>query len=72
MNKSIRSSTKMKKTQEQMFYDAGSKSGELNNAFMELINHPTNPMTNSDLRELIKRRPEVYGRFSGFIGKLKD
>ena len=45
---------------------------EQNEVFLELVNHPTNPMTNRDLERLIERRPDRYGRFAGFVGKLKD
>ena len=55
------------KTQKQMCDEAHRKISDLNNAFMELVNHPTNPMTKSDLESLIKRRPTVYGRFSKFL-----
>jgi len=60
------------KTQAQMFYDAVNKSGERDRAFLELINHPTNPMTNADLKALIIRHPSRYGKYAGFIGKLAD
>jgi hypothetical protein len=60
------------KTQKQLFTESQQKVFDLNRAFMELVNDPVNPMTNADLTALIKRKPEKYGRFSGFIGKLKD
>ena len=62
----------MAKTQKQMYYEAERHSANLNQAFMDMVNHPTNPLTNSDLRKLIERRPDTYGRFQNFIGKLKD
>ena len=55
-----------------MYYQERKKIEDLNRTFMELINDKDNPMTNSDLSELIKKRPGIYGRFSRFIGKLKD
>ena len=58
------------KTQCQMWRDAEKHSAELNRAFMELVSDKQNPLTNADLIALIKKRPEVYGRFAGFIGKL--
>lgn len=61
-----------KPTQEQMYYAAEKRSADLNNAMMELIKDKDNPLTNADLQALIDRRPEVYGRFSGFLGKLPD
>lgn len=60
------------KTQGQMFWDAHDKIAGLNAAFMDLVNDPANPMTNDDLRKLIKKSPDIYGRFAGFIGKLAD
>jgi len=60
------------KTQKEMFLGAHDNIAGLNTAFMDLVNDPANPMTNEDLRKLIERRPEVYGRFAGFIGKLAD
>ncbi len=58
--------------QEQMFYASVRSIADLNAAFLELIDHPTNPMTNDDLRKLIARRPGTYGRFMGFLEKLRD
>ena len=40
--------------------------------FMDLVNHPTNPLTKSDLAALIAKRPNTYGRFAGFMDKLPD
>lgn len=59
------------KTQHQLFYEAQHKMFEQNRAFMDMVNDPVNPMTNADLEALIKRKPEKYSRFSGFLGKLK-
>lgn len=59
-------------TQEQMYYAAEKRSADLNNAMMEAMTDPHNPLTNADLQALIDKRPEVYGRFSGFLGKLPD
>lgn len=28
-----------------------------------------NPITDGELRKLIAKRPEVYGRFAGYLGK---
>lgn len=59
------------KTQYQQYETARQKIAERDNAFMNMINHPTNPMTNSDLEKLILKRPEIYGKYKNFIGKLK-
>lgn len=58
------------KSQIEMWRDAERHSADLNAAFQELATHPTNPLTAADLSALIARRPEVYGRFSGFVAKL--
>jgi hypothetical protein len=60
------------KSQKQFYYDAESKAARLNQAFLELINHPTNPLTKSDLVSLIARRPEQYSRFAGFLKGMKE
>jgi len=60
------------KTQKEMFYTAHGKTARLNTVFMDLVNDPANPITNEDLKKLIARKPEVYGRFAGFIGKLAN
>jgi hypothetical protein len=59
-------------TQKQFYELARRRISQQNEAFMELVNHPTNPMTNLDLKLLIQKRPEIYGKFAGFLGKLKD
>ena len=59
------------KTQMQLYKEAERKLAEANEAFMDMVNDPDNPMTNDDLERLIARWPERYGRFSGFLGKLK-
>lgn len=59
------------KTQMQLYQEAERKLAEANEAFMDMVNDPVNPMTNDDLERAIARWPERYGRFSGFLGKLK-
>ena len=59
------------KTQMQLYQEAERKLAEANEAFMDMVNDPVNPLTNDDLERLIARWPERYGRFSGFFGKLK-
>jgi len=59
------------KTQLQMYREAERKLADANEAFMDMVKDPVNPMTNDDLERLIARWPERYGRFSGFLGKLK-
>ena len=64
--------TQTQKTQYQLYREAQRAISDTDRLFMELISHPTNPMTNKDLETLIARHPHRYGRFSGFLGKLKD
>jgi capsid protein len=42
----------------------------VNATFMELVNHPTNPLTREDLAANIERRPALWGRFAGFLKTL--
>lgn len=58
------------KSQYSLFWDEHRKIADLNRAVMDLINDPVNPMTDADLRSLIEKRPNIYGRFSGFVGML--
>lgn len=58
------------KSQRQMFYDATSAAGERDATFMQLVNHPTNPLTKEDLEANIKRRPSLWSRYAGFLSKL--
>lgn len=60
------------KTQMQMFEESQQRLFSAHQAFMDMVNHPTNPMTNQDLERLIVRWPERYGRFSNWLGILKD
>lgn len=57
-------------TQLQIFELERRKIAALNEAFMELVNHATNPMTREDLESLIAKRPQRYARFAGFLDKL--
>lgn len=59
------------KTQKQMFYDAHNKLADVDKTFMEMLKGD-HPITNSELERLIKLRPSVWSRYSGFIGKLND
>ncbi len=59
------------KTQMQMYREVEQKIFRENQAFMDMVNDPVNPLTNDDLERLIARWPERYGRFSSFLGKLK-
>jgi len=58
------------KTQLQIFYEEDRKIGDGNELFMEMVRDGT--MTNQSLAAMIKRRTQKWGRFAGFIGKLKD
>lgn len=58
------------RTQEQMFRAAQRLEARLNEAFLDLVAHPTNPLTRADLEALIKRKPNVYGRFTNWLSRL--
>lgn len=60
----------MSKTQLQHFTESQHKIFDGNRAFLEMVNHPTNPMTREDLEALLRRRPAVYGRFAGYLDML--
>ena len=60
------------KTQYKMYQEAEQRIFDRNNAFLEMVNDPVNPLTNQDLERLIARFPVRWARFSGFVGKLKD
>lgn len=55
------------KTQIQHYYAEQKKIAELNKLFFELVHDPVNPMTNDDLKSLIKRHPSRYSRFAGYV-----
>ncbi|MDD2751016.1 hypothetical protein [Acidithiobacillus sp.] len=57
-------------SQMQHYWAAHHKIAAQDRAFMEMVTDPVNPITDHDLEALIAKRPEVYGRFSNFIGKL--
>ncbi len=53
----------------QMYYAAVRRDGELNELFLELVR---DGMTRDELQKLIDKRPERYGRFSGWLEKLPE
>lgn len=61
----------MTPTQEQMYYQAQRRSAEINLTFLDMLKGDA-PLTNAELQANIDKRPELWGRFAGFIGKLKD
>lgn len=54
------------------FEIAHRKIADQNIAFMEMVTHPTNPITREDLTRLIALRPERYGRFEGWLKVLSS
>jgi len=53
-----------------MYYAAERRAAERDQAFMDLVRHPTNPLTREDLEANIRRRPALWGRYAGFLDKL--
>ena len=59
-----------KKTQKDLYYEASRKVSDVDCAMLDLL-YGTNPITDEELSKLIKKRPNIYGRFAGYIGKRK-
>lgn len=57
-------------SQAQHFELARRTLADTNRTFMELVNHPTNPITREDLAANIARRPALWARYAGFLSKL--
>ena len=57
-------------SQAQLFYSASRRCGDADATFMELVNHPTNPLTREDLEANILRRPALWRRYAGFLTVL--
>lgn len=57
-------------SQAQHFEIARRRIADADHTFMELVNHPTNPMTREDLAANIARRPSLWSRYAGFLDKL--
>lgn len=57
-------------TQAQHFEIARRRIADADRTFMELVNHPANPMTREDLAANIARRPSLWSRYAGFLDKL--
>ena len=56
--------------QVQMYYAAERRAAERDGTFLELVNHPTNPLTREDLEANIRRRPELWSRYAGWLDSL--
>jgi len=58
------------KSQLQIYREVERQIGAGNALFLELVDHPTNPITRADLEAMIARRPERWGRFAPWLEKL--
>ena len=56
--------------QKQMYYQAVRKQTDADLVFMEMIKHPTDPLTADELRRLIAKYPQRWKRYEGFIPLL--
>ena len=56
-------------TQKQMYYKAHRKLADANQHVMEMINHPTNPLTKDDLHKLANRFPERWEKYRNLLGE---
>jgi len=54
------------KTQHQLYSEAQQKLAKKHETFMEIMRGP-NPLTQDELRLLIKKRPEAYGCYATFL-----
>lgn len=57
--------------QRAQFDKAQQFSAGLNNTFLEIMNGP-NPLTPQEIRKLIDKRPEVYGRFEAWASPKEE
>lgn len=58
------------RTQLEHYENARRRLADADQTFMELVSHPTNPLTRDDLAANIKRRPELWARYAGWLEKL--
>ncbi len=59
------------RSQMRSFYAAHDNIAGGNEAMLDLL-FGSNPITDDELRKLIEKRPNVYGRFSGYLGKREN
>lgn len=55
-------------SQKQMFEAARRRSASADQTMLDLLYGP-NPISDDELRRLIAKRPEVYGKYKGYLGK---
>ena len=55
-------------SQRDLYYDAERRAADLNAAMLDLL-YGINPITDAELSALIRKRPGIYGRFAGHLGK---
>ena len=58
---------KQQLTQTQLFWKSHKFIADGNKHFLEMIKHPTNPLTKRDLKALIAKYPNRWERFAGFL-----
>lgn len=58
-------------TQKDLYYAAERKSASLDKLMLEML-YGAHPITDAELGALIAKRPHVYGRYAGYIGKRKQ
>ena len=54
-------------TQEELYWKAHRNIASGNIHFLEMIKHPTNPLTKRDLKALISKNPSTWKKFAGFL-----
>lgn len=58
-------------TQLQLYQESERNLAEVNKLFLEMITGD-DPLTKEELAANIKRRPELWGRFAGWLDKLSS
>lgn len=54
--------------QKQMYYDSVRRLSDADLVMMELL-FGVNPITDDELRKSIEKRPHIYKRYEGFLGR---
>ena len=55
------------KTQADFFYHAHRMIADKDKLFIEMRNHPTDPLTDEDLAKLIEKNPATWGRYEAYL-----
>jgi hypothetical protein len=62
----------MRTVNHQQYERAVSLASTKNDVFVELLQHPTRPLTSSELRRNVRRHPEVWGVYAHWVEVLEE